>query len=181
MRDHLMARLQRDARRIAERFGLRYEAIEPESARVTRRYGSCHEDGKIKIRLSHARTGRPLKYSSMIDTLCHELAHLKHFNHGPRFRALFEEILEWARAEGIYRPSPRKERDGQPVQNELLMVLAPSRGMDAPHRAWRKLVGLTSGASWQRSRALAFGARVAPRSVGGDVGQERELEQLGLF
>ncbi len=178
-----MARLQRDARRIAERFGLRYEAIEPESARVTRRYGSCHEDGKIKIRLSHARTGRPLKYSSMIDTLCHELAHLKHFNHGPRFRALFEEILEWARAQGIYRPSPRKERVGEPVQNDLLMVLVPSRGMYAPHRAWRRLVGLMGNARWQKSEAMAFGARVQARSVGGGgMGErKRELEQLGLF
>lgn len=108
-----MARLRADARRIAQRFGLEYEAVEAEGARVKRRYGSCHKDGRIKIRLTHARTGRPLKYSSMIDTLCHELAHLKHFNHSPRFRALYYKILDWARRERIYRPRTRKPGEGQ--------------------------------------------------------------------
>ena len=63
-----------------------------------------YADGAIKIRLRHATTGRPLKYSSLVNTLCHELAHLRHFNHGPRFRAFYFEILDHARAMGIYRP-----------------------------------------------------------------------------
>jgi len=103
-RRDLVERLRSDARRIAAHFGLEYEGIDPENARVKRRYGACFSDGRIKIRLTHARTGRPLKYSSMVDTLCHELAHLKHFNHGPRFKAFYFQILDWARAEGIYRP-----------------------------------------------------------------------------
>ncbi len=68
------------------------------------RYGACFSDGTIKIRLYHATTGRPLKYSSLIDTLCHELAHLRHFNHGRRFQELYQRILVHARREGIYRP-----------------------------------------------------------------------------
>ncbi len=107
-RAELIGRLRDDARRIAERFDLSYDAIEAESVRVKRRYGSCREDGRIRIRLTHARTGRPLKYSSMVDTLCHELAHLKHFNHGPRFKAFYVRLLDWARREGIYRPVPRR-------------------------------------------------------------------------
>jgi len=100
----LLARLVRDAERIAPHFGLRYASIEAERPSVTRRYGVCFQDGRIRIRLRHASTGRPLKYSSLVNTLCHELAHLRHFNHGPRFKAFYLRILEWARREGIYRP-----------------------------------------------------------------------------
>lgn len=101
-----MARLERDARRICARFGLRYRVLEPERANVKRRYGVCFSDGTIRIRLIHVTTRRPLKYSSLVNTLCHELAHLRHFNHGPRFQTFYAQILEWARREGIYRPGP---------------------------------------------------------------------------
>lgn len=104
----LIRRLRADGRRIADHFGLKPRAILAEGGRVKRRYGSCHSDGRIKIRLTHAKTGRPLKYSSLIDTLCHELAHLKHFDHSPRFKAYYLKILNWARQENIYCPTPRR-------------------------------------------------------------------------
>jgi predicted metal-dependent hydrolase len=100
----LIEQLERDAARIARMFGLRYRVIEPERPQVKRRLGVCYRDGTIRIRLLHAATGRPLKYSSLVDTLCHELAHLRHFNHGKRFQAFYRRILEHARREGIYRP-----------------------------------------------------------------------------
>jgi predicted metal-dependent hydrolase len=100
----LIELLNRDAERIAGQFGLRYRSITAERVGVRSRYGVCYADGAIKIRLRHATTGRPLKYSSLVNTLCHELAHLRHFNHGPRFKAFYFEILDYARAHGIYRP-----------------------------------------------------------------------------
>ncbi len=100
----LMARLNRDGAFIAAHFGLRYRAIEAERANVKNRYGICYDDGTIKIRLRHVTTGRPLKYSSLVATLCHELAHLRHFNHGPRFRRFNQTLLEFARRHGIYQP-----------------------------------------------------------------------------
>jgi WLM domain len=103
----LIARLNRDAQQIAWRFGLSYRSIEPERANVKSRYGICYEDGVIKIRLRHAVTGRPLRYSSLVSTLCHELAHLRYFNHGVRFRVFNMELLEFAREQGIYRPGRR--------------------------------------------------------------------------
>jgi hypothetical protein len=78
---------------------------------VKSRYGVCYDDGSIKIRLSHAVSGQALKYSSLVNTLCHELAHLRHFNHGPRFKAFYLQLLEWSRREGIYRP-----RTSEPLQ-----------------------------------------------------------------
>jgi hypothetical protein len=108
----LMESLNRDAERIAQCFSLRFKSVEAERANVKRRYGVCYSDGVIKIRLRHAVTGRPLKYSSLVNTLCHELAHLRHFNHGPRFKAFYLQLLEFARAQGIYRPSrPGSRRD----------------------------------------------------------------------
>jgi len=109
----LMERLNRDAARIAVRFGLRYRAIEAERANVRNRYGVCYADGRIRIRLRHAATGRSLKYSSLVNTLCHELAHLRHFDHGPRFKAFYLRVLDFARAQGIYQPGPMP-RVGQP-------------------------------------------------------------------
>lgn len=102
----LLSQIRRDAQRIAAVFQLKYKGILAEHPRVKSRYGVCYADGLIKIRLNHARTGKPLKYSSLIDTLCHELAHLKYFNHGPEFKRFFFRILSWARKEGIYRPRP---------------------------------------------------------------------------
>lgn len=115
----LMSGLRRDAARIAARFGLSYRAIDAERANVRSRYGVCYSDGTIRIRLRHATSGRPLKYSSLVSTLCHELAHLRHFDHGLRFQAFYRSILDWSRAEGIYRPGwePRAQdspgRDGR--------------------------------------------------------------------
>ncbi len=102
-----MKRLNRDASVIAARFGLCYRSIEAEATRVKRRFGVCYSDGTIRIRLRHASTGKPLKYSSLVSTLCHELAHLKHFDHGSGFRSFYAAVLEYARERGIYRPGRR--------------------------------------------------------------------------
>ena len=99
-----MAHLRRDAAVLAARFHLSYREIAPEKPRVKRRYGVCTAEGNIAVRLRHVRTGETLKYSSLVNTLCHELAHLRHFNHGPRFKDFYLEILEFARSAGIYRP-----------------------------------------------------------------------------
>jgi hypothetical protein len=120
----LVASLTRDGEQIAHAFGLRYKSIGAERANVTSRYGVCYADGAIRIRLRHAVTGRPLKYSSLVNTLCHELAHLRHFNHGARFKAFYFELLDFARVRGIYRPGP--------------LVITPretTRGIRSPARA----------------------------------------------
>ena len=104
----LLGRLEVDALRICARFRLRYRVLEAERANVKRRYGVCYSDGTIRIRLRHVTSGNPLKYSSLVNTLCHELAHLKHFNHGSGFQTFYAEILGWARREKIYQPRKAK-------------------------------------------------------------------------
>ncbi len=101
-----MERLRRIAAELARRFGLRYAVLEAERDGVHAHYGICYKDGRIRIRLRHATTGRLLKESSLVDTLCHELAHLRHFDHSPRFKDFYLRILEEARRRGYYRPGP---------------------------------------------------------------------------
>jgi hypothetical protein len=98
---------------LARRFRLDYRTLEAERDGVNEHYGICYEDGLIRIRLRHATTGRLLKESSLVDTLCHELAHLRHFNHGERFRRLYLRILSEARQLGYYRPGPVERRPRQ--------------------------------------------------------------------
>ena len=112
-----MERLLDHARDLGTRFNLRYAAIEAEQDGVNEHYGICYEDGVIRIRLRHAKTGRLLKESSLVDTLCHELAHLRYLDHSLRFRRLYEEILETARRLGYYRPGPL--RPSGPIQLSL--------------------------------------------------------------
>ena len=108
-----MRKLRRWGTDLGAQFGLRYTALEAESEDVTDWYGVCYEDGVIRIRLRHAKHGRLLKESSLVDTLCHELAHLRHLNHGPRFRKLYQRILARAREQGIYNPSSLESRPRQ--------------------------------------------------------------------
>jgi hypothetical protein len=136
----LIAELERDAARIARVFGLRYRVIEPERPQVKRRLGVCYRDGTIRIRLFHATTGRALKYSSLVDTLCHELAHLRHFNHGRRFQAFYRTLLEHARREGIYRPGA-----DAPPRLEAVRPRAPELAPRTPARTSPAVAAARSG------------------------------------
>jgi len=108
-----LEKLRSVATELGASFGLGTPRIEPERDGIVAHYGICYEDGRIRIRLRHATTGRLLKESSLVDTLCHELAHLRHFDHSPRFKAFYLRILEEARRCGFYRPGPEPDRARQ--------------------------------------------------------------------
>ena len=108
--DEMMARLRGWGRQLCDIHGLRFRSIDPEKEGVTEHYGICYEDGLIRIRLRHARTGELLKESSLVDTLCHELAHLRHLDHSIRFRKLYQRILAAARRLGYYQPGSASGR-----------------------------------------------------------------------
>lgn len=104
--EELLGRLRADAERVAERFKLPAFELDADRPDSRTRYGICHSDGRIRVRLVNVRTGQMLKYSAMIDTVVHELAHLRYMNHGPRWESLYERMLAWARAHDIYEPRP---------------------------------------------------------------------------
>lgn len=105
-RERALYRLRRHAEVLARAFDLPLGTIDAENERVRSRYGICYADGRIKIRLHRLREPDLLKYSVMVDTLCHELAHLRHFDHGRRFWRLYRRIREYAQRHGIYKPGP---------------------------------------------------------------------------
>lgn len=158
----LLTRLERDAGHLCSRFGLRYRVLEAERANVKRRYGVCFSDGTIRIRLRHAATGRALKYSSLVNTLCHELAHLRHFNHGPQFQALYGRILEYARRSGIYRPGLGAAVLRPPIR-PAPMPLLPTAMKVAPPERWVGIANSRSSPQPERGWAAQlelFGERV---------------------
>jgi predicted metal-dependent hydrolase len=52
-----------------------------------------------------------------VSTLCHELAHLRHFHHGPSFQAFYDQLLEFARDHEIYQPGERARRAAEEVES----------------------------------------------------------------
>ncbi len=59
---------------------------------LKRRWGSCSTQGGIT--LARQLSAAPLAYVDYV--ILHELCHLWHMNHGPRFHALLEELLPGA-------------------------------------------------------------------------------------
>lgn len=162
-KEAILRRLRRDGRLLADHFGLEYRGIESERANVRNRYGACYSDGLIKIRLWNVRTNKPLKYSSLIDTLCHELAHLRHFDHGPQFKRLYLQILAWARAAGIYRPRQRgsaqetKPRLRIPERDGVAVFAGDERSGPRPWERFGLVLGEPPAAA---TRQLALPASV---------------------
>jgi hypothetical protein len=182
-REELTSRLQHDAWRIASHFGLRYKAIVAESPRVKSRYGVCYEDGLIKIRLQHSRIGRALKYSSLVDTLCHELAHLRYFNHGPEFKTFYLQILSWARKQGIYRPAPRRPRaPAAPTAHDPAATSLPRRN-GVPVFPSAEPSGLTLDLPWERSTSAPTATPTPAASKPSPTRRKprKDQRQLSLF
>lgn len=147
----LVDRLRNDAMRVAKVFKLPGFDLDADRADARDRYGLCFSDGRIRVRLVHVTTGHSLKYSALIDTVVHELAHLRYMDHGPRWESLYRRMLEWCRKQGIYEPRPvappRKQAPAAPAarQPEQLPLFAPPR--PKPRRAPKKTEPAAHGAA----------------------------------
>jgi hypothetical protein len=138
----VLERLRHHARFLADAYGLPLRSVDAERANVKRRYGICYEDGSIRVRLRSLRSGELLKYSSLMDTLCHELAHLKYFDHSPRFWRFYRKVLGYAQRHGMYRPGsePERRRPEAPLLQQPLLPgdmgpVTPRPRPQAPLRA----------------------------------------------
>ena len=130
----VMRQLRQDGARVAKQFGLPTPRLQAERAGVNGHYGICYRDGRIRIRLRHARTGRLLKYSGLINTLCHELAHLRHFDHGEHFKQYYFRLLRWARWQSIYVPATATPRVARRAAHRANQVVSPAPVHTPPDR-----------------------------------------------
>lgn len=90
------------AKRAERRFGLRFDRLEPMTDLRARMYGDCCPKGVIRLRVHQLhRPSRPLRWSTVLYYLAHELAHThpEGWNHGPRHRELQRAILAFWRGE----------------------------------------------------------------------------------
>jgi len=58
-------------------------------------HGMCYSDGTIHINLRRGRSGRFDSIESSLDTVIHELAHLKFYNHTKEFWKFHRTIKQW--------------------------------------------------------------------------------------
>ncbi len=127
--EQLLVQLRGYAARIAAPFGLAVRSL-GRTRRDARIYGSCDTEGNIRIRLRSRMSGSFLKESSLVATLCHELAHLRHFDHGREFVRLYRQLLTHARLHGFYRPAGSGRR-APPV---VPQAVSPALAAKAPRR-----------------------------------------------
>jgi len=61
--------------------------------------GACWDDGTIEIRMWYrnrkSKKNKRFKIKDLQETLAHELAHLKYFNHSKKHKELTKAILLW--------------------------------------------------------------------------------------
>lgn len=123
----VLRRLRADAARIGSPFGLRCASLRA-ARRDAKLYGVCDDLGHIRIRLRAIESRRSLPYGALIDTLCHELAHLQHFDHSREFWNLYELLRARAEKLGLCRPRKNKQRSRQPCDQPFAqqLVLFPN-------------------------------------------------------
>jgi predicted metal-dependent hydrolase len=109
LRRHALETLSKETAEVASRCGLRASAVSVGDPRT--RWGSCSAGGRIRyswrLILAHPDARRFV--------VAHEVAHLKHLDHGPRFKALERELFGGATAEAqalLRASAPRLRRIG---------------------------------------------------------------------
>lgn len=89
-------------REYAGKFGLTLRDIRPIKRKHHGKYvASCSQRGRIRIDLRN-RFGKRFDAYHLIDTIAHELAHLRYQNHSASWFELHMQILDLMRVSGVY-------------------------------------------------------------------------------
>jgi predicted metal-dependent hydrolase len=70
-------------------------------------YGDCNKEGRIRIQVRRKGVGPLLAYQ-IVDTMAHELAHLRHLNHSWKWFFLYAAILHRMSHGNVYAQLRRK-------------------------------------------------------------------------
>jgi len=102
---------------VCKEFGLSYGKLLPETRKLIRHLGECYACDRcvanplvsesncnekiIHIRIHQLKNkNKPLAKLTILSTLAHELAHMKHFTHGKIHRKFEKEIMAFMREKG---------------------------------------------------------------------------------
>jgi hypothetical protein len=99
----ILAKIRRDVQPVLKEFGLSFSTLNESVAEGSLGFNR----GQRIIALNVRQKSNPMllrKYSAIMATMLHELAHLRHMNHGPQFKMFEAELVAWARSHGIYSP-----------------------------------------------------------------------------
>lgn len=105
------------AQKVCKEFGLTCGKIIPETQKLAKCYGQCYpcetcqnakhinerncKEKTLSIRIHQLNKPRvPLATSTILDTLAHELAHLRIWEEGPAHQEFVDEILEYMKGLG---------------------------------------------------------------------------------
>lgn len=97
--------VEKTLRQYAREFGLRLRTVRVTSERDARdgTYGRCFWSGVIHVTLRWPEPdGRPVLAYSLVETMAHELAHLRHFGHCGRWVRLHAEIFKRMADDGVF-------------------------------------------------------------------------------
>lgn len=120
--------------------------------RLRDKFGTCRLDksGRAKIQVRCTKSTEPLlwrKPGAIVMTFLHELAHLKHLNHGGRFWRFLRRLVDRAHAMGLYEPSQDDEDEG--AAGDIKLAGSAASGLAAAAHRRRR-------ARWKANRdALA--------------------------
>lgn len=104
-----LRKIRRLANRLAREFGI-FEpfSIGAVSPRCTDfdAYGMCHAPSRggrfvIVVRTFSRFDGSDLPSDCVVDTVCHEMAHIPFMNHGRAWRILYHSMLRWAAVNNV--------------------------------------------------------------------------------
>lgn len=81
-------------RRYAVLFGLELRKVKPLKRKHAKKmYGYCTDKGTVAIGIRDHGEKKLYNAYRIMETIAHELAHVKHWNHGPEWFALYGQIL----------------------------------------------------------------------------------------
>lgn len=104
----MLQKAEEDLQPLVKHFGLKYREIKLSHDKSI--YGHLTDSGRILIN-PFKKNGTLRKYSVIIETLIHELAHTRFAGHRKgTYGRFYKKLIGWAKEKGIYRPRPKQER-----------------------------------------------------------------------
>jgi len=99
----ILSKIQRDVRPLLKAFGLNFQTMKESVAEGSLGFNRGRRSIALNVR-GKANPMKLRKYSAIMRTMIHEIAHLRHMNHSRAFSDFDKELLLWARENGLYRP-----------------------------------------------------------------------------